>query len=66
MVKNIAKNFNVDFCPVSSVIGSIISQEIVAFYENAKIPAVNWIFYDSLKGEAEVVTLQKIEKMTET
>jgi hypothetical protein len=62
LIRTIVSNFNTDFCPVSSVIGSIISQEIVAFYENSKTPALNWIFYDSLKGEAEAVTLQNVIK----
>lgn len=50
LIKQISDNFNIDLCPVNSVIGSIISQEVVAFYEKAKIPALNWLFYDSYKG----------------
>ena len=63
LIKEIANNFNIDYCPVNSVLGSIISQEVVSLYEKAKIPALNWLFYDSYKGQAEVVTLQPLSKI---
>jgi len=67
-VKETIANWGLDFCPVNSVLGSIISQEVVSYYEGTleycnsatKVPALNWLIFDSVNGIAEVTTLQTL------
>ena len=53
--KSLLNNFGVDFSPVYSVMGSVISQEVVGFYERVKIPALNWLVYDMEEGGCECI-----------
>jgi ubiquitin-like 1-activating enzyme E1 A len=52
--RKFAQTFGIDYCPVYSVVGSIISQEIIKIAESTLIlikdqfePGVNWLVYDS-------------------
>lgn len=52
--RKFAQTFGIDYCPVYSVVGSIISQEIIKIAESNFLfkkdqfePGVNWLVYDS-------------------
>lgn len=60
-VRNLVNHIGIEFSPVYSVLGSIISQEFVSYFEKSKIPALNWLIYDMNEGCAEVLQLQDLK-----
>jgi hypothetical protein len=51
---NFAKTYGIDYCPVYSVLGSIVSQEIIKIAESKIFlildqfePGINWLLYNS-------------------
>ena len=52
-----AKTFGIDFCPVYSVLGSVLSQEFIKIISQKNLPAVNWFYYDSEKSMGEIIQL---------
>jgi hypothetical protein len=67
-VLRIVGSWGVDYCPVYSITGSIISQEVVNYFKGSlgphpatDIPALNWLVYDSMVGAAKITTLQQLK-----
>ena len=54
--------FGVDYCPVYSVIGSVLSQEIIKIIGGKEEPTLNWFCYDSQDGYGTVENFQDREK----
>jgi hypothetical protein len=42
-----AKHIGIEFCPVYSVVGSVISQDIIKVLSGVSEPGINWFLYDS-------------------
>lgn len=59
--RKFATTYGIDYCPVYSVVGSVISQEIIKIAESNFFiildqhePGINWLFYESEEGYASV------------
>lgn len=47
LFEKVARQQGIDFCPVYSVTGSVISQEIIKVLSRNAEPGINWFLYDS-------------------
>lgn len=58
--RQFAKYYGTDFCPVYSVLGSVISQEIINVVGKTMTPGQNWFCFDSedCYGYIEIVQNQ--------
>lgn len=61
-IKRLLKDWESEFCPVYSIIGSILSQEVVNFFKDADQVTSGWLVYDSLIGTAKMLAVAENSK----
>lgn len=61
-----ARTFGIEFCPVYSVLGSVLSQEFIKIISQKNRPALNWFYYDSETSMGEVMELGVQSKERQT
>lgn len=67
LFENIVRQYGIDFCPVYSVLGSVISQEIIKVLSANQEPGVNWFLYDSEECYGVIHRVERQKKaVTET
>lgn len=54
--KRVAGMWSVEYCPTSSILGSIVSQDIISFIKDpALLKSTRFILYDSLSNTAKSI-----------
>lgn len=61
LLRNFARLYGIDFCPVYSILGSVASQEFIVVISRTSEPALNWFCYDSQKGYGLTEAVQDIK-----
>lgn len=60
-IKRLIGDWQAECCPVYSVLGSILSQEVVNFFKDPSQVTSGWLVYDSLVGTAKLVSVTETD-----